>query len=129
VVAHAWREPLRVSEALRAEFPELGASASGPASGDVRRRVAVQAPHRPCAPLGAVVFLARGAADTLTRVAPRAALAALIRQSPWVMVDDGDAGQHLEALRRTAATVPAFRLEHTRAQLHAICGTLLGALA
>jgi len=121
VWAHAWREPLRVSLDLEAHFPDLGARAcsDGCASmpGDLRRRIAVSVPFARGAPLAAIVFLARGERDVATPLTPTAALSALIPQSPWVLVADEHASAHLAALGHVAASVGAFRLEHSSRQL------------
>jgi hypothetical protein len=123
VWAHAWREPLRVSLDLEAHFPDLvsQATSGGVAGipGDPRRRIAVSVPFARGAPLAALVFLVRGERDVATPLTPTAALSALIPQSPWVLVDDDHACAHLAALGHVAASVRAFRLEHSSRQLSA----------
>jgi hypothetical protein len=59
-------------------------------------------------------------------MAPLAALAALVRQSPWVVLGDPAARAHLAALRHTAMTVPALDFAHTCNEL-LVVGDLLGA--
>ena len=65
--------------------------------------------------------------DRLARAALTAnadpALAALVRQSPWVMIGDTQSRMHLNALRDIAA-VPSFILRHTPAELHTIARVL-----
>lgn len=130
VVVHGWHEPLRVSLDLAPRFPELAAAAAEHAVGDPRRRVPVAARMAGRAPLAGLLFLTRGVRDVATRIAPAAALAALIPQSPWVLLDDGHARRHLAALAGVTSSVPAFRLEHTAAALEADGGiaTLIAGL-
>ena len=51
-------------------------------------------------------------------------LASLVRQSPWVLIDDGDAARHLSMLTGVAASVPAYELAHTELQLQELPTTL-----
>lgn len=134
VITHAWRDPLRVSAALAAEFPELAAASHAAvfAPGDVRHRIDVPPapqrvfPHR--APAVAVVFVARATRDAVAPLSPRTALARLVGLSPWVLLDDAEAGPHLNALRCLATSVTALQLDHTPVQLRAIARTLEEAL-
>jgi len=128
LLAHSWREPLRVSQQLADSFPEMGDDALQPADGDERNRVSMSMRGARSAPVAAIVFVERGATFELTPVAPLAALAALVRQSPWVILGDEHARPHLELLRHAAAQ-PAFRLRHTRAELHNLATVLRGAVA
>lgn len=122
--AHAWREPLRVSLGLAGEFPELNGERARARLDDPRRRMSLPVPIAPGGvPVAALVFLARAATFSIRRVGPIAALAALIRQSPWVIIEDAWAAEHLDALRHAAA-LPAFQLDHTSAELHSIAGVL-----
>ena len=123
ILVHAWRAPLLVSTALRPRFPEL-AEAHVRNDADPRRRVAITrftpASH---ALLGGVLLLHRrpaGGASVsvppLTPATPLEVLVALVRQSPWVSLDDARAGAHLDALGRTAA-LPAWHLQNESARL------------
>ena len=124
--AYPWREPLRVSVGLAGEFPELGAQRDRARLDDPRRRMALPVPTATGGvPVVALVFLSRGERFSIARVGPIAALAALIRQSPWVIIEDAWAAAHLDALRRAAA-LPVFQLAHTSAELHSIARVLSG---
>ena len=128
-VAHPWRSPLLVSDAQAPHFPELRGRAPL-LPDDARRRVAAAPPvgagaARPAsAPVAAIVFPAQTGRDAADRLGATAALAAIVRQSPWALLGDADAPRHLAALRDLAAAVPAFRLEHTARQLRRIARTL-----
>ena len=128
VIAHGWRDPLRVSAALSRDFPEIGARAATARPDDLRRRIALSVPFARGAPVAALLFLQRSDRHAMTPIGPLEALGALIRQSPWVILDDAHTRAHLDALRRTAS-LPAFRLEHTAQELHSLAGVLCGALA
>ena len=121
--AHPWREPLRVSQQLADAFPEIDDGALLPAPGDPRNRVSMRMHAARSAAVGAIVLVERATAFELAAVPPVAALAALVRQSPWVILGDDFARPHLDLLRH-AAEQPVFRLRHTPAELHAL-GTLL----
>ncbi len=123
--AHAWRDELRVSRLLSDEFPELAASESAVAANDPRQRLSLSpARMERGAPIAALVFLARADRHAMRPIGPVAALGALIRQSPWVIIEDDHARRHLETLRH-AAMLPAFQLEHTRTELHTIANILM----
>ena len=124
--AHPWREPLRVSQQLADAFPEIEDGALHPAPGDPRRRVAMQMRNARSAPVGAIIFIERASSLQLAAVSPLDALAALVRQSPWVILGDDYARPHLDLLRH-AAQQPVFSLRHTPAELHSL-GTLLPGL-
>jgi hypothetical protein len=124
VLAHAWREPLRVSLALAARFAELDELTSRMAVRDARARVPLERDIVRHAPVRAILFLQRAERDQAFRVSPSVALASLVRQSPWVLVDDGDAPSHLSALAGVAASVPAFAFAHTESQLEELPRTL-----
>lgn len=126
--AHPWREPLRVSQQLADAFPEIEDGALPPAPGDPRSRVAMRMPSAGSAPVGAIVLIERAATFQLAAVPPLAALAALVRQSPWVILGDDYARPHLDLLRH-AAEQPVFSLRHTRAELHSLATMLAGVLA
>lgn len=128
LVAHPWREPLRVSEQLAGSFPEIADDASGPAPDDPRRRVSIAMRGASCAPVAAIVLVERAREFAIAPVAPLAALAALVRQSPWVILGDDYARPHLDLLRHAAAQ-PVFHLRHTAAELHSLADILPGALA
>lgn len=121
VVAHGWREPLAVSRDLDADFPEL--RKLGDVSHDARRRVPIAVPTTQSAPVAALIFLHRAERLSIGRITPVETLAALVRQSPWVILDDAYSRKHLGALR-TASSLPAFALGHTRAELHTIAHLL-----
>jgi hypothetical protein len=125
VMAYAWREALRVSTALGRHFPELRKRAAVVEPGDPRRCVAMTAALASRARIAAVVFLERDGSDTIHPLSRTEALAALVRQSPWVMIDDAHAGRHLAALSDIARRVPTFRLRHSPVQLKRIPRTLL----
>jgi predicted ATPase len=127
VVAHPWRDPLRVSADV---FPELTHAASvssgrGPVA-DARRRVHTWAKGAKAAPVAALVFLRRADHARLAPMEPLAALAALVRQSPWVVLGDPVARAHLDALRHAATSVPALDFAHTRREL-VVVGDMLSA--
>ena len=124
---HAWREPLQVSSTLTPEFPELRARQQFENVNDPRRRIPMPTLAARHAPLHAIVFPRRAAADRLTPMAQTMALAELIMQSTQVLLGDGETPRHFARLRDVIASVPSFRLEHTQKQLHAIATTLGGA--
>jgi len=74
------------------------------------------------------VWIEQGAEDSFTSLAPTEALVELVRQSAWVLIADGGAPAHLDALRHIAAEVPSFKLVHSPAQLVRIEHTLASAL-
>ena len=124
VIALAWRDPLRVSLALAERFPELNALAPRMAVRDARERVPVERGVVRQARVRTIVFLERSARDRSLRVGPAVTLASLVRQSPWVLIDDEDAPRHLDVLAEVAASVPAYHLAHTESQLDAFPRTL-----
>lgn len=128
LLAHSWREPLRVSQRLADAFPEIDDAALHPAANDPRLRVPMQMRGVRSAPVAALLLIERGATFALEPVAPLAALAALVRQSPWVILGDHYARPHLDLLRHAAAQ-PVFRLRHTRAELHSLATVLAGVAA
>jgi hypothetical protein len=123
ILVHAWRAPLMVSRALRPQFPELGEEHVHDRE-DPRERVAVTSVTRASrALLSGVLLVHRRPADAspvpipaLTRARPLEALSALVRQSPWVSLDDAHASAHLLALGRAAA-LPAWHLHNEPARL------------
>ncbi len=96
---------------------------------DERDRVPMRFPVVQRARVAAIVFLERGDRDELVPMPAAEALLQLVRQSTWVMMPDGHSEAHLETLRALVTNAPAFRLTHTARQLHAIAGTLAGALS
>ena len=127
--AHPWRESLKVSAALVSEFPELQGDAPRARRDDPRQRMPLSVPIASTgAPVAAVVFLARSDRHSIGRIGPVAALCALVRQSPWVIIEDSYSRPHLDVLRRVAS-LPVFRLEHTPTELHTITHVLTEALA
>jgi chloramphenicol 3-O-phosphotransferase len=129
IMAYAWRDALRVSTTLGRHFPELRGRTAFVRPGDPRRRVLMAVPPASRAPVAAVVFLERAPVDAMHALARTETLAALVRQSPWVMIDDAHAGRHLSALSDVARRVPAFHLRHSSAQLRRIDRTLLETIA
>ncbi len=123
LIAHPWRDPLRVSADLAPSFPEMHVAGAQPAAGDARRRVSITMPPARCAPVAALVLIMRAPRFALTQARPVDALAALVRQSPWVILGDAHAKAHLELLRYAAAQ-PVFHLHHTPAELHTIAAVL-----
>lgn len=128
VRAHPWREPLRVSTELEATFPEIAGDARQPLAGDERRRISLPMRAARSAPVVALVLVERATVFQMASAGPVSALAAFVRQSPWVILDDAYAKPHLELLRHAAAQ-PVFRLRHTPAELHSLPAVLLGALS
>ncbi len=128
IKAHSWREPLRVSRELETSFPELAGNAQQLVAGDPRRRISLPMRTAHSAGVIALVLVERGATFAMASAGPVSALAALVRQSPWVILDDAYARPHLDLLRH-AATLPVFRLRHTAAELHSVPAVLLGALS
>jgi hypothetical protein len=124
VIARAWRDPLRVSLTLAARFPELNALAPRMAARDARARVPVDHDVVRHALVRTIVFLARSDRDRALRVGPAVTLASLVRQSPWVLIDDEDAPRHLGVLAEVAESVPAYHLAHTESQLSELPRTL-----
>jgi len=123
-VAHAWREPLRVSLELSRRYPMLEEIIELPASCDERRRVPVHACMARRAPIAGVLLLEQSPVTRLVRVAPATALAALVRQSPWVLLADAAAAGHYRALQSVARAVPVFEFAHSSAQLDTLADTL-----
>jgi hypothetical protein len=130
ILAYAWREPLRVSTDLENVFPELGSSiaAAGRVEGDARRRTEIAVKGVRCAPVAALVWIEQGPQDCFEPLAPAEALIELVRQSAWVLIADGGSGDHLDALRQVASSVPSFRLVHSPKQLVGIERTLASAV-
>jgi len=125
VTVHPWREPLAVSRTLMSDFPELAARSER--TPDHRKRVPIEVPFARTARAAALVFVERTDRHQIAPLTPLAALARLVRQSPWVILDDSYARAHLDALRRAAA-LPSFLLRHTPGELHTIAGVLTGVL-
>jgi hypothetical protein len=127
--AHAWHDALRVSRLLSDEFPELDGGESTVGHNDPRQRLSLPPAFvARGGPVAALIFLSRGERHSVRAIGPVAALGALIRQSPWVIIEDGHSRAHLEALRH-AAMLPAFQLEHTRVELHTIADVLTRTVA
>jgi hypothetical protein len=124
VLARAWRDPLRVSLGLAKRFPELAALAPRVAARDARARVPVEREVVRQAPVRGLLFLERADRDRVLRVGPALALASLVRQSPWVLIDDEEAPRHLNVLAAAAESVPAYHLAHTETQLEELPRTL-----
>lgn len=128
LVAHPWRDPLMVSRHLASAFPEIRGGAQRPVPGDPRSRVPIEMRTARSAPVAALLLVERAAAFAMTAAGPASALAALVRQSPWVILGDQYSRPHLELLRHAAAR-PVFQLRHTPAELHVLADLLLGLVA
>jgi hypothetical protein len=124
VTARAWRDPLRVSLGLAQRFPELAALAPRVAARDARARVPIEREVVRRAPVRTILFLERSDRDRVLRVGPAVTLASLVRQSPWVLIDDQDAPGHLTVLAAAADSVPAYHFAHTESQLDELPQTL-----
>lgn len=124
VIARAWRDPLRVSLALASRFPELHALSPQMAARDARARVPVDHAVVGRAHVRAIMLLEHSDRDRALRVGPAITLASLVRQSPWVLIDDDDAPHHLAVLTTLAEGVPAYHLAHTELQLEELPRTL-----
>lgn len=127
VLAMGWREPLRVSRTLAGAFPELATlHADAPTiPGDARQRAELPMPAAPRAFVAALVWIEQGSVDRIASLSPTQALVDLVRESAWVLIADGRAAAHLDALRRIVTEIPSFRLTHSPAQLRSIQDTLL----
>jgi hypothetical protein len=123
VTAHGWHAPLEVSSELAHVFPELGEHVSRARRGDLRRRIPMDVPLAREAPAAAMLFVQRSNRHAIVPLGPRATLAALVRQSPWVILDDEYAPAHLDALRQTAS-LGAFHFAHTPGDLHDVATML-----
>jgi hypothetical protein len=126
VIALGWREPVRVSRSLSTVFPELAGdlATSRAIPGDPRQRTEMPVPVARRAPVVGLVWIQHGQEDRMTPRAPTEALVDLIRESAWVLIADGGARAHLEALRRLVTDVPSYRLVHSSLQLRDIAHTL-----
>lgn len=125
VQAIPWRDPLMVSPSLTPAFPELAAHEGDSNPADPRGRAPILVPNGTRTPVAAIVFLERASTFSVQRLGSLDALAALVRQSPWVILNDRHARFHLTALQRIA-TLPTFRLSHTAAELHGMADVLGG---
>ena len=123
VVARAWRDPLRVCTTLAPAVPEMHGRDASVDPADPRRRAPMVPAYTDRAPVAATVFVHRASGLAMHRMAPVEALAALVRQSPWVILNDRHSARHFGALQRLAG-LPAFRLGHTPAELHGIADVL-----
>jgi hypothetical protein len=126
VIARAWREPMHVSIDLAPEFPELHVARPTTDWNDPRRRVAVRPPGGTAtsAPVRALALVQRSTRDALTLASPTDVMAALIRQSPTVLLGGVRAIDQLDTLGTLVTSVPVYRLEHTERQLHVLHQTL-----
>jgi len=117
ILAHGWRSHSLISASLASTFPELRGRESEAIAEDGRRRIPVEVAHVGHARLGALVFIRQGAHGSLRQWGQAAALTALIRQSPWVLLGDASSSMHFEALGRIAGSVPSFEFVHGHAEL------------
>jgi hypothetical protein len=126
IIARSWREPMQVSIDLAFEFPELASSRAATDWNDPRRRVAVAPPGGTAssAPVRGLALLSRSTRDSLIPASPTDVLAALIRQSPTVLLGGRHAIDQLDTLGTLVTSVPVYRLEHTERQLHILHQTL-----
>ncbi|MGH7664505.1 MAG: hypothetical protein ACRENI_09465 [Gemmatimonadaceae bacterium] len=117
LIAHPWHAPLQVSSILAVHFPEI--ASRQPDSARIDRRARVPMPvERACAsPVMGITILERAASCRVELLSPVVALAMLIRQSPWVAIDDEASRAHLDVLRHIAAVLPVVRMSHTPAEL------------
>jgi hypothetical protein len=126
VLVHPSREPIDVSIELADAFPELRAAAERVDWSDPRHRAPVDAPtgYASAAPVRALAIVARSSRDELTIASPTDVLAALVRQSPTVLLNDAHAARQLTTLAALVNAVPVFHLRHSPRQLHRIATTL-----
>jgi len=126
VLAYPSREPIEVSIELSDAFPELRDSVGSVNWADPRHRTPLGAPagYASATRVGALALIQRSSRDSLTTASPTDVLAALIRQSPTVLLHDAHAARQLTALAALVNSVPVFHLEHSPRQLHLIATTL-----
>ncbi len=117
IVVHGWRSPLLVSLDLEEYFPEIAGHRASALTGDARRRVPVHANSSARAQLAGLVFVAQGAPGSLLPCTESSAMLSLIRQSPWVLLGDGDSAAHFAALRDIVKSVPLYDFRHGPAEL------------
>lgn len=117
IVVHGWRSPLLVSLDLEEYFPEIVRHRASALAGDSRRRVLVHAKSAARAQLAGLVFVAQGSPGSLLPCSESAAMLALIRQSPWVLLGDGESATHFAALREIVTSVPLYDFRHGPAEL------------
>lgn len=129
MMAHGWRDPVRVTVGAHAMFPELREPAPAGAAwsslpGDARERAEIELSVARSAPVAAVIWIERSFADGSSAVHPIDALARLVAQSAWVLIDDQFGAAHLSALR-DLARLPQFRLSLTADRLPSADETVL----
>jgi energy-coupling factor transporter ATP-binding protein EcfA2 len=126
VLAHPSREPIDVSIELSGAFPELRDAAGKVDWSDPRHRAPMIAPagYASPAPVRALAIVAQSPRDELTTASPTQVLAALVRQSPTVLLNDAHAARQLTVLAALVNAVPVFHLQHSPLQLHRIATTL-----
>jgi len=117
ILVHGWRSHSLVSASLSSTFPELIGREAEAIIGDARERIPIDVPHARVARLGAIVFVRQGENGSLRSCGESAALASLVRESPWVLLGDAETGVHFEALSRIAGSVPSFEFVHGRNEL------------
>jgi hypothetical protein len=117
IVVHGWRSPLLVSLDLEEYFPEIARHRGSAMKGDARRRVPVHANSVARAQLAGLVFVAQGVPGSLGPCSESSAMLALIRQSPWVLLGDGQSAAHFTALRDIVTSVPLFDFRHGPSEL------------
>ena len=120
IVVHGWRSPLLVSLDLEEFFPEIRTHRASAMTGDARRRVPVHADSTARAQLAGLVFVAQGAPGSLRPCSESSAMLALIRQSPWVLLGDGNSAAHFAALRDIVTSVPLYDFRHGPAELERV---------
>ena len=117
ILVHGWRSPLLVSLDLEEYFPEIAEHRARAMLGDARRRVPVHANSAARARLAGLVFVAQGAPGSLATCPESTAMLALTRQSPWVLLGDGQSAAHFAALRDVVQSVPLLDFRHGPAEL------------
>ena len=117
VLVHGWRSHSMISASLSSTFPELRGREAEAIAGDERKRIPLDVAHVGHARLGAMIFIRQGTIGSLQKRGQAFALAALIRQSPWVLLGDATSKEHFDALGRIAGSVQSFEFVHGRDQL------------
>jgi len=127
MIAHGWRDPLRVSIELAAWFPELRRHDHLVDWQDARHRVDVDATFVKRAAIAGLIAVERSSHDSMSPLSSTRALTMLVRQATFLMLTDHHAAAHLETLRELVEAVPCFTLRHTPAQLACVHSTIMAA--
>lgn len=126
-IVHGWRSPLLVSLDLEEHFPEMHGQHGRAMKNDARRRVPVLVELAPRARLAALVFVAQGSPGWLRSCGESEAMLSLVRQSPWVLLGDGNSATHFAALREIVMTTPLFEFRHGPSELARLGGLFASA--